>query len=128
VDISYNSYSESVSLPFLAIADKGEDVGVVEGVQNFMSFVGEVKDDGVYHAIYGKSFGQVTGDFFKELGHDIGVFTLNSGDFLFLMPAILFMFMTFMVGKNRFTKWIIPLWFAYFVSRAFYYMILQGGN
>lgn len=123
---SSNEYKEYPSTP--RPADTYEPVGFIETTQSFMSFIGEVKDEGVFHALYGKSFGQVTGDFFKELGHDIGVFTLSSGDLLFLMPAILFMFITFMVGKNRFTKWIIPLWFAYFVSRAFYYMILQGGN
>lgn len=139
MEIVYKSFSDDKPFSLLASAsssyskdypstprpaDTYEPVGFVENAQSFMSFINEIQDVGVFRAIYGKPFGQVMSDFFSELGHYIGVGILKSGDILFLMPAIVFMFATFMVGRNRFTKWIIPLWFAYFVSRAFYHMIL----
>lgn len=102
-----------------------QEVGIVDGVTGFMDFISEVKAEGLFHAIYGKSFFEVCKDFFAELFHDIGVFILGNGDLLFLMPAILFMFGTFIIGSNKCTKWILPLWFAYFVSSIFHKMLLQ---
>ena len=96
----------------------------VGDIQGFWDFIKEVKSEGLFNAMYGKSFFEVMKDFFAELGHDIGVFILDNGDFFFLLPAIVFMLGTFMVGRNKFTKWIIPLWFAYFLTRIFYKMIL----
>lgn len=105
-------------------AEKAEEVGVIEGTQNFMAFVSDIKERGLSHALYDKPFSQVIGEFLKECAHDLGIFILGNGDFFFLMPAIIFMVGTFVVGKNKFTKWIVPLWFAYFVSRAFFRMIM----
>ena len=93
--------------------------GFIASTKSFMEFIGDVKDEGLWVAIYDKPFSQVIGDFFKDLGHDIMYGILASGDLLFLIPAVAFMFITFAVGRNRFTKWIIPLWFTYFITSFF---------
>jgi hypothetical protein len=84
--------------------------------QSFWEFLKEWKEEGFFQAMYGDSFFNVFKDFMSELGHDIGVFILNSGDLIFLMPAIILLFATFMIGKNKYTKYIIPLFFGYFVT------------
>jgi hypothetical protein len=37
-------------------------------------------------------------------------------ELLFLFPAIAAMVAYFVVGKNKYTRWIVPLWFFYFVA------------
>lgn len=106
------------------IGEAQHSSGFVGDIQGFWGFIKEVKSEGLFNAIYGKSFFEVCKDFFSELFHDIGVFILGNGDLLFLCPAIIFMLGTFAVGRNKFTKWIIPLWFVYFITRLFYRMIL----
>jgi hypothetical protein len=143
--ITWGSFPEtSPSLQFLSSADKKyppshvpdapstprppesygteevAEVGFIEGVQNFWTFIEDVRKNGLSHAIYGDSFFNVMVNFFKELMHDIGVFLLANGDLFFLAPAMFLMFMTFLGGKNKYTKWIIPLWFAYFVTSVFH--------
>lgn len=102
----------------------GENTGLFKDFNNFMDFISSVHNHGLFQTVYGKSFPQVAGDFFKDLFREIGIFVLCNGDLLFLIPAIAFMFLTFIVGKNRFTKWILPLWFAYFISRVLLAIIL----
>lgn len=103
--------------------DLNMGLAIFDDTKKFTDFISEVKAEGLFHAIYGKSFFQVCKDFFSELFHDIGVFILGNGDLFFLLPAIVFMGTTWMIGKNKFTKWIIPLWFGYFLTRIFYHMI-----
>jgi hypothetical protein len=91
----------------------------------FMDFLKEVKSEGLFHAIYGKSFFEVMKDFFGELLHDIGIFILQNGDLIFLLPAVTVMFGTFIIGRNKFTKFIVPLWFGYFITRVL--LSLMGG-
>lgn len=107
------------------IRNKGHvhEDSVMGGMQNMWDFLKEWKQEGFFHAMYGKSFFEVCTDFFGELAHDIGNFLLGNGDLFFLMPAILIMFGTFIIGRNKYTKWIIPLWFAYFVTSFFHNMI-----
>lgn len=100
-----------------------QEVGFIENTQNFFSFLNEVREVGLSRAIYGKPFSKVVGDFFKELFHDIGVFLLANADLFFLAPAILLMFLTFLIGRNKYTRWIIPLWFIYFITTFFHKMI-----
>lgn len=109
----------------IKLTGETQEVGVIEGVRSFMDFVRDVKANGLFHALYGKSFFETMKDFFSELFHDIGVFIMSNGDLFFLLPAILFMGGTWLVGKNKMTKWIIPLWFAYFLTKVFQY-ILEG--
>lgn len=99
-------------------AQSSSDVGIVDKFNNTWDFLGEVKEHGLIHAVYGKSPFQLLVDFFKELGHDILHFVLNNGDLFFLMPAIGLMFATFFIGRNNWTKYIIPLWFVYFVTKV----------
>jgi len=99
-----------------------EDIG---GIRGFIDFINKIGEEGLFYAIYDKSFFDVTKDFFKELFRDIGLFILGNGDAFFLAPAILFMFGTFLIGRNKFTRWILPLWFLYFISVYFHKMILS---
>ena len=92
--------------------------------QNIFDFISSWREHGFWEAMYGKPFFQVCTDFLKELFHDIGLFILGNGDIFFLMPAIILMFGTFIIGKNKYSKFIIPLWFAYFVTSMFHKMML----
>lgn len=100
-------------------------IGVKDSWSDFWNFMKTWREEGFFHAVYGKSFFEVVKDFFKELFRDIGIFILKNGDIFFLAPAIIFMFGTFLVGRNKFTKWILPLWFFYFLSTFFYKMMIQ---
>lgn len=101
-----------------------ESKGVVENYKDFADFIGTWKEEGFFHAMYGKSFFGVVKDFFAELFTDIGTFILSNGDLFFLTPAILLMFGTFIIGRNKWAKWILPLWFLYFLSSFFHKMLL----
>lgn len=101
-----------------------EDGGMIEDFKNMMEFFDDVKENGLFHAIYGKSFFDVCKDFLKEFFHDLGVFILGNGDLFFLMPAITLMFITFLIGRNKYSKWIVPLWFGYFVTTVFHKLLL----
>lgn len=100
-------------------------IGIKDGWSDFWDFINTWGEKGFFYAVYGKSFFEVMKDFFKDLFRDIGIFILKNGDIFFLAPAILFMFGTFLVGRNKFTKWILPLWFFYFLSTFFYKMMIQ---
>ena len=104
--------------------EKESEVGFIEGTQNFMQFIGDVKRDGFFMTVYDKPFGVLFVETLQDIAHALGVFILGNGDFLFLLPAIVFMIGTFIVGKNKYTKWIIPCWFFYFLSRVFFRMIV----
>jgi len=101
----------------------GDNTGAFSEIRNFMDFTKSVHDVGFFQTIYGKSLPKIVGDFLVDTLKEVGIFILKAGDLFFLMPAIAFMLLTFIAGKNKFTKWIIPLWFAYFLS-VFFYKIL----
>lgn len=69
-----------------------------------------------WEAMYGKSFFEVLKDFTWELLQDIYTFIITNGELWFILPAVIIMFVTFISGRNKFTKWIIPLWVGYFVT------------
>lgn len=90
--------------------------GMFSGVTSFMDFVKDIRSDGLFHAIYGKSFFEVMKDFIFQLANEIYTFIISNGDLFFICPAIIIMFATFIIGRNKYTKFIIPLWFTYFVT------------
>lgn len=96
----------------------------IDDVRSFSKFINGVKDDGLFETLYEKSFFEVVKDFFKQFFIDVGTFILENADLFFLMPAIAFMVATFLIGNNKFTKYIIPLWLLYFVSTFFHKMII----
>lgn len=104
--------------------EKSDEVGFIEGTQNFMAFIYDIKARGLTYALFDKPFSQVLADTFTEIARAFGIFILGNGDLFFLMPALAAMVGTFIVGRNRFTKWILPLFFAYFLSRVFFRMLL----
>ncbi|MFS0905773.1 M23 family metallopeptidase [Priestia aryabhattai] len=104
--------------------------GKVDAYQNekiqdmsFWEFLKEWKQHGFFEAMYGDSFFNVTKDFLAEFFHDLGMFILGSGDLFFLIPSIALMFATFVIGRNKYTKYIIPLFFAYFVTTLLHKLI-----
>lgn len=102
----------------------GSEVSFMDGVRGFGDFLSKWNETGSFWvAMYDKPFSQVMGEFFAELFHDISIFIVGNGDVFFLAPAITFMFITFFIGRNRFTKWIIPLWFTYFISTVVFHLI-----
>lgn len=103
---------------------QSREVGFFDGVSNSWDFIQEWRHEGFWQATYGKSFFEVMKDFFGNLFHDIGVFILGNGDLFFLMPAVAFLLGTWLVGRNKFTKWITPLFLGYFMTRVFYYISL----
>lgn len=104
-------------------SDVPAPLGMVDGVKNawdnitgFVDFTKSVGQKGFFQTVYGKSFFDVMKDFFAQLGHDLGMFILHNSDVIFLAPAIVLMFGTFVIGKNKYTKFIVPLWFTYFIT------------
>ncbi|MCR4362164.1 hypothetical protein JDW21_18695 [Bacillus subtilis] len=98
--------------------------GFWSDIQSFWDFLREWREVGFWEAMYGKSFFEVAKDFLLDLLHELGLFILGNSDLFFLCPAVVLMFGTFIVGRNKYAKFIIPLWFAYFLSRVFYKMII----
>jgi hypothetical protein len=97
--------------------------GIWDNVTGMWDFLKQWHEVGFWRAMYGKSFFQVISDFFSELAHDIGIFILHNSEVFFVIPAIIFMGGTWVAGRNKFTKWIIPLWIAYLFSKFLYDMI-----
>ena len=84
--------------------------------KSWFQFLNDWRKEGFWHAMYDKSFFEVMKDGFTQLFHDASRFVLENSDLFFLLPAIVLMFGTFFVGKNKYSKYIIPLWFGYFVT------------
>lgn len=103
--------------------NEDEDKGIIENTKDFMDFIGDVKEDGLVYAIWGKSFPELLGDFIKECFRVVGQFVTGNGDLFFLLPALAFVTSTFVFGRNRFSKWILPLLFAYVISRGIYKLL-----
>lgn len=101
-----------------------DDSGFFGGIGDFMEFIGSVRDVGFFQTVYGKSLPQVIGDSIKDIMREVWIFILCNGDLLFLMPAVALMFTTFFIGRNKLTRFILPLFFAYFISRLMFMLIL----
>lgn len=118
------SNGKSLVEKFMENGKVGQYHNEVIADKTFLGFLNDWHHDGFWIAMYDKPFFQVLKDFTSKLCHDIGIFLLSNGDLFFLLPAIAIMLGTFTIGRNKYTKWIIPLWFAYFLTRFFYHMIL----
>lgn len=113
--IVWNNFPEPVTS-----LDNNNNVGVFESTKNVWTFIQDVRREGFWMAVYDKPFTEVMGDFFTEVFKAIGIFLTGNGDLFFLTPALAILIGTFMVGKNKFTKWILPLIFLYWVSRMLF--------
>lgn len=100
-------------------------IEAVEGDKGWLDFFKDWKEEGFWQAMYDKSFIEVCGDFFKELFRDMGLLIVANGDLIFLIPAIGLIFITFFIGRNKYTRYIIPLLFGYFGTTVWYRMLLQ---
>lgn len=97
--------------------------GTWDGMTGMWDFMQKWHEVGFFRAVYGKSFFEVVKDFFAELGHDIGIFILGNSELFFIMPSIVFLIGTWVAGRNKFTKWIVPLWIGYAIAKYLYYTI-----
>lgn len=110
--IVWNDFPEPINSSYTI-----KEVGFVESSKDLWGFIQDVKNEGFWMAVYDKPFTEVMGDFFTEVFKAIGIFISGNGDLFFLMPALVILTGTFMVGRNKFTKWILPLIFMYWISR-----------
>jgi len=136
MNVVWKNFPEPITSPTLLVSSQGssgvgrgwemnesEPVGFVENTQSFMGFISDWKAEGFWMAMYDKPFTEVAGEFLQEVARQTGIFILGNADLFFLMPAFIFMVGTFMIGRHKYTKWIIPLAFIYFVARIFFWMI-----
>lgn len=118
------NYNTREELEKTKMIQETTEVGFVESTKNMWEFINDVKNEGFWMALYDKPFTQVTSEFMVDCLKAIGIFITGNGDLFFLFPALGVTVATFMVGRNKWTKWILPLIFAYFASRAFFRMLL----
>jgi hypothetical protein len=88
----------------------------VQNTNDFMDYIHSLRTDGFFVATFDKTpkeffFGWIG----SALKHGLH-FILENDEAFLIIPAVVLMFILFFVGKNKFTKWIIPLWFIYFVT------------
>lgn len=76
-------------------------------------FFSDMKNESIWYAFTGEHFGEWLINLFK----DMMIFVVQHSDVFVLAPALFFTVLTFFIGKNRTTKFIIPTWFAYFIIR-----------
>jgi murein DD-endopeptidase MepM/ murein hydrolase activator NlpD len=95
---------------------KGNKEGFFSRMDAFTQYLQDLKTEGFFMATFDKT----PFEFFVEPVIDglkyILEFIVINNEAFFIIPAILIMFATFMIGANKYTKWIVPLWFGYFVS------------
>lgn len=91
----------------------------VTSTSEFMDYIYNLKTKGIFMATFNKTptdflFGWVwsLGDIVRHSLH----FVFENDEAFFIIPSIIILFATFLVGRNRFSKFTIPLWFIYFVS------------
>lgn len=90
----------------------------VNSIKYLKDFVAEAKASGIWYAITGETIGTSILGTLKELG----MWVLKNNDLFVMAPAILFMFATFLIGRNKYTRYIIPLWFIYFITEILFHM------
>lgn len=95
------------------------DTSVLHSLNPFhdmTDYIHALRTDGFFMATFDKTPGEF---FFGWIGDALksGLeFVLINDEAFFIFPALTLMVLTFLVGTNKGTKWIVPLWFAYFVS------------
>lgn len=98
------------------VVHKGVIGSTVGAYTDFMSYIHDLKTEGFFMATFDKTpseffFGWLE-DGLKGALH----FILENDEGFFILPAMAIMFLTFLIGKNKYTKWTLPLWLAYFAS------------
>ena len=71
VNKNYNTREEleEISRQAEKAAKEASEVGFIEGTQNFMNYMSEIKEEGFWTATYDKSFTQIIGEFFSDILH-----------------------------------------------------------
>lgn len=118
----YEKAFESIQKNMLGEGFTSKINALYENMAELGRFIHDVKTEGIWYAFTGHHFLESVGIGLKELG----IWILSNGDVVFLIPAVIITFLTMMFGKNKFTKFIIPAFLAFWVSRFFYYML--GGQ
>jgi hypothetical protein len=81
------------------------------------TFIKDIKHEGLWYACTGEHFWSWCGHKLLAgwdwLSYWITKGFLDCNEVFFLFPAIILMFATIIIGKNKSTKFILPLWFVY---------------
>lgn len=101
-------------LGILGLAVK--DSNPITDTNDFMGYIHDLKTQGFFMATFDKTpaefcFGWI-GDALRHGLH----FILENDEAFLILPSLFFLFGTFLVGRHKYTKWIMPLWLAYFAS------------
>lgn len=91
----------------------GADIG---GLREIGRFLRESKTEGIWYALTGQHFGE----WWISLLKNFGFWILENSDVFFLFPSFLILVLTFFMGRNRFSRFAIPLFFVYFIARIFF--------
>lgn len=103
------------------INNANESPSVIESIQNIGQFFYDLKNEGWWYAFTGKR----PKEWWLDLFHSLNDSIFAANDVYLLMPAVILTFAYMFIGKNRTTKYILPLYFAYFVTEV-YAKILGG--
>jgi small nuclear ribonucleoprotein (snRNP)-like protein len=90
----------------------------IDSVRYLKEFIADAKAFGIWHAVTGETFGTAVLGALKHAGF----WLLDNNDLFLLAPAILFAFCTFLIGKNKYTRYIIPLFFIYFITEVMHHL------
>ncbi len=90
----------------------------IDSIRFLRNFIDDAKSFGIWHAITGETFGTAVIGALKHAG----MWLLDNNDLFILAPAILFMFCTFLIGRNKYTRYIIPLFFIYFITEVLHHL------
>jgi len=115
----YTQHVPVSSTPAITSASSGDmDMGFVESVKAIGAFFKDLHNEGVFYAVFHKHLGEVVVDCIKAT---LRFIFLDYNDATMFIPALLFFLLTCMIGRNRTTKWIVPLIFLFFVTQCIKY-------
>lgn len=99
-----------------------EETGGMDGffgtIAEIKNYFWRMKQEGFWEATFDRSFPELILDGIAKTFEFI--FTFN--DLFTVYPAIIFMFATFLIGNNKYTKWIVPCWLGYFATTILKYV------
>lgn len=119
VERLFKQASEAIPATNLSPPLQTDDVSFTEAVKAIGQFFKDMHEQGIFYAMFHKTLAGVQMDFSKWL---LKTF-LNYNDAIFFIPAILAFLLTCAIGKNKTTKWIVPMIFMFFVTQCLKYYL-----
>lgn len=95
---------------------KGFLGGTVDTYRDFMDYIHALKTEGFFMATFDKTPKEFFFGWLGDASKSVLGFILENDEAFLVIPAVAIMFLTFLIGKNKYTKWIVPLWVGYFVT------------